>query len=543
MRRALALAFVLLGAPTLAEGQEPDLVLEGVAPAGPERFVFVPFDVPEGTREIVFEHRQVLEENILDFGLNGPDPEGLSGQSFRGWGGSNADDTLIATAAATPGYLPGPLAGRWELVVGLAKVDVAPAPYRVALTFRDADEVAACVADASCVTLPEVDPDRGPYVPAEPLAGAGWYAGDLHVHSVHSGDATPTLDEIAAYAASIGLQWIEVSEHNTTSHVGMLSAVQRRHPEVLLVPGIEWTTYQGHANAIGLTTFVDHKIGSRGVTMEGSLGAIRETGAVLAPVHPLIGIGDLCIGCDWDTDLGPALVDALEIVNGDVDGVGFARLERNLALWDEWCDEGRHVVAIGGSDSHRAGERGPTISPIGEPTTLVEAEALDAEGILAGLRGGRTVVKLGGPDDPMAVLEAVEPREGDTVVANEATFRVRVSDGGGARADALVFVVDGVADAPTPIPALPFEAERTLTAPESAEARVRVEVLSEGRRRTVTSHLWLRRPAPVMPDLGPPDAGADAGAAEGGGGCAAGPAPLAAGLALLAFASARRRRR
>ncbi len=523
---SIACLVALAAAPAAAQ----DLVLEGTLPAGPERFAFVPFEVPAGTREIVFTHGQVLDENIVDFGLNGPDPEGLSPSVFRGWSGSNGDVTQITAGAATPGYLPGPLDGAWELVLGAAKVDVDPAPYRIELTFRDEAAVEACAADAACVTLPP-DPDRGPYLPPAPLRDVpGWYAGDLHVHSIHSGDATPTLDALADAAASIGLDWIEVSEHNTTSHLTVLSAVQARHRDVLLLPGIEWTTYGGHGNAIGLRRFVDHKVGSRGVTLEASVAEIRESGAVFAPVHPLIGIGDLCIGCDWDTSVDRSLIDALEVINGDIDGTGRARLEVNLQLWDEWCDEGRHVVAIGGSDSHRGLERLPTASPLGEPTTLVQADALSVDGLLAGLRAGRTVVKLGGPDDAMVELEVEAPamRSGDTVVAEEATFVVRVSEGGGeAVPDALSLVVDGVERRRDEVGALPYETRITLLAPATGETRLRAEVWSGPLRRTLTSHLWLRRP--------------EAGSA-GGGGCAASAAGAGALVGLLCLALGRKRR-
>ncbi|MEO0321524.1 MAG: CehA/McbA family metallohydrolase [Myxococcota bacterium] len=536
MRLFASLLALAVAAPAAAQ----DLVLEGTLPAGPERFAFVPFEVPAGTREIVFTHGQVLDENIVDFGLNGPDPEALSPSAFRGWSGSNGDVTQITGEAATPGYLPGPLAGSWELVLGAAKVDVAPAPYRVELTFRDAGAVAACAADEACVTLPP-DPDRGPYVPPAPLReGPGWYAGDFHVHSVHSGDATPTLDELADAAASIGLDWVEVSEHNTTSHLTVLSAVQARHGDLLLLPGIEWTTYTGHGNAIGLRRFVDHKLGSRGVSLEASVAEIRATGALFAPVHPLIGIGDLCIGCDWDLSVDRSLVDALEVINGDIDGTGRARLEANLALWDSWCDEGRHVVAIGGSDSHRGLERRPTASPLGEPTTLVQAASLSVDALLNGLRAGRTVVKLGGPDEAMVELEVLAPavRDGDTVTAPEASFVVTVTAGGGeAVPDALSLVVDGAERRREAIASLPFETRITLEAPATGETRLRAEVWSGDLRRSLTSHLWLARPAATPgEDMG------DAGGERGGGGCAVGGAPGTVLVALLALARRRKRR-
>ena len=40
-----------------------------------------------------------------------------------------------------------------------------------------------------------------------------------------------------------GLDFVEFSEHNTTSQLQYLTAVQARHPDVLLLPGIEVTFF------------------------------------------------------------------------------------------------------------------------------------------------------------------------------------------------------------------------------------------------------------------------------------------------------------
>ena len=54
-------------------------------------------------------------ETILDLGLVGPD-------QFRGWSGSERSTVVVTQQWATPGYLPGPIAGPWQVVLGLYRV-------------------------------------------------------------------------------------------------------------------------------------------------------------------------------------------------------------------------------------------------------------------------------------------------------------------------------------------------------------------------------------------------------------------------------------
>ena len=84
----------------------------------------------------------------------------------------------------------------------------------------------------------------------------------------------------------------------------------------MLVPGVEWTTYSGHANAIGATEWVDHKVGVRGVTVEGAIQQYQGQGALFSINHPTVPGGNLCIGCPWEIDVDPTIVDGLEVQGG-----------------------------------------------------------------------------------------------------------------------------------------------------------------------------------------------------------------------------------
>lgn len=449
-----------------------DLVLEDVVNEEGGDHLLVPFEVPEGVVELEIRHDDLSEENVLDWGLYAP------GKVFRGYGGGNEEPAIVGEEASSRSYLTGPIeAGTWYVHVGKAKLVETPAQYHIEIFFRDTP------------TLPPQA--RQPYVDAPPLeTGARWYAGDFHVHSRESGDALASLDEIAALARERGLDFVALSDHNTTSHLDFLVEAQAAHPDLLFVPSVEFTTYAGHANAIGATRWVDHKIGLDGVTIEGAAQAFAEHEAIFTVNHPSIFIGDLCIGCGWEHELDPSLIGAVEIGTGAWSVSGKLFGDEAIAFWDGLCAQGAHVAAVGGSDDHRAGvDLGAFQSPIGSPTTLVYAESLSLGAIMAGIRNGRTVVKLEGPSDPMIELASEFAPVGDTVFAQTVTLRARVTGGAGA---SLVWVVDGADLATMPVTGDDFTGELTTSPPEQGQKRVRAEVRVDGAPRTVTSHLWLQ---------------------------------------------------
>lgn len=440
------------------------LILEGEAPDDGLDHFFVPFEVPAGTAEVQVHLDDGSSANILDWGVN--DPNG-----WRGWGGGNSEPAVLNAEAASRSYLPGPIpAGTWQVVVGKAKLGDPPGAYTIEVVLRDAPTLA-----------PQTD--RQPWAPPAPLDDAKrWYAGDLHVHSNESGDARATLDEIAELARERGLDFVVVTDHNTVSHLDWLADAQDRHPDVLLIPGIEFTTYNGHANALGATAWVDHKIGQPGVTIQAAAAAFAEQGALLSINHPTLDLGDLCIGCAWDHEIPDPLA-AVEVATGGLSSHGGLFTWTALDFWDALCADGRRLAAVGGSDDHRAGVvSGPYQSPIGDPTTLVWADELSVHGILGGIAAGRTVVKLQGPDDPMVSIEAHGRTVGDEFPVGTA-LTATVTGGEGLT---LRWIVDGQRRPSVAIDADPF----TDTLDIEAEGRVRAEVHRDGNPLTVTSHVW-----------------------------------------------------
>jgi len=369
-------------------------VLEGVLHADPhEPVAQLPFDVPAGCTRIALRYHHG-PGHVLDLGLLDPAASRFpSRNGFRGWSGGARREAFVALDDATPGYLPGPLpAGRWHVLLGRAQVGPAGCGYRVEVEIETAADGARKDTFAAAWTAPSAD--------QRPAASAGldaaWYPGDLQSHTHHS-DAQGSVAELLGAARERGLRFLAVTDHNTISHHADL----RRHAggPVLPIPGMEVTTYRGHANVWGACGWVDFRIASN-ADVEAMVRRAHELGGLVSVNHPKPQPG--CIGCDWTFPV-PEGVDALEAWQGP----WWLRNWVSLARYDRLLADGRHLTLVGGSDRHQpAGpERDPDALRVGSPTTWLQLAALGLPEVLAALRGGRAAVSEG-PRGPRLELRS-----------------------------------------------------------------------------------------------------------------------------------------
>lgn len=446
------------------------VVLEGDVPADGEFFT-LPFEVTAGTRELEVRHDDLSSSNILDWGLFAPDG------GFVGWGGGNSEPAVVGPDASSRSYrLTGLTPGTWRVLVGKALVTQTPAKYRVEVEQR---------------TTPVLAPQtRNGWQPAVLATGARYYAGDLHVHSVESGDARASLDDIATLAVARGLDFVALSEHNTVTTLDFLGDAQARNERVLLVPSIEFTTYAGHMNVFGASRVPPFWFGLEGASFDAALADFGAQGGVPTINHPTLDLGTFCIGCAWRQPVSEGLK-AIEVGVGGWDETGSLFDESALLYWETLASRGVHLTAVGGSDDHRAGAGlNQTQSAIGSPTTLVFADELSVAALKRGLLAGDTVVKLRGADDPMVTL-SLPPgatRVGDTVLASAVEVTATVTGGAGHQ---LVWIENGVVARVERVDGESFTSRFALSAPDGRSARVRAEVRIDQQPRTVTSHLWL----------------------------------------------------
>ncbi|GAA0337588.1 CehA/McbA family metallohydrolase [Sphingomonas oligophenolica] len=381
-----------------ADARMPWRVLKGERTrASYEHYTELPFDLPAGVTRLTirFTYGGKEQRSVIDLGLRDP-------ARFRGWSGGTRDHMTLSTEDATPGYLPGPLpAGRWNLVLGAPNIrEGARAPYEAQIFI----ERAATVTE---------------FADAPILAKPGWYRGDLHMHSgdsdgrckAQSGASVPCpVYRTVEAAAARGLDFIALSDHNTTAHFNALRELQGAFDRMLLVPGREITTFWGHSNVFGPTDFLDFRMtGPHWDQARKWMEAVHREGGIVSINHAGAPSGELCMGCGWRVDdLPDGAVDSVEVVNG-----GTMRETRTadnalqgMGYWTKLLNMGRHVTGIGGSDSHEADRPASEAGAVGSPTTIVYMSELSVHGFLAGISSGRVFIDVEGTRDRFLDLSA-----------------------------------------------------------------------------------------------------------------------------------------
>ncbi|MFJ6610276.1 CehA/McbA family metallohydrolase [Streptomyces sp. NPDC091289] len=364
--------------------------VRGTLPAGSPDYVYLPVDVPDGVAEFAVSYSYGkppvppgVQGNALDIGLFDERGTELGGRGFRGWSGGARTSFFVRGDTATPGYLPGPVRpGTWH--IALAPYTVAPEglPYEVTVTLR--------FGEGARTPAPVYPPERAKG------RGRAWYRGDCHVHSTHS-DGRRTPAEVAAAARAAGLDFINSSEHNTTSAHAAWEGLWG--DDLLILTGEEVTTRNGHVLAIGTDpgVFVDWRYRARDDRFGRYARQVRRAGGLVVPAHPHA----TCIGCNWKFGLADA--DAVEVWNGPWtpdDEIALAEWDNTLvaSVRDRGPDPGsgqgsgsgqgarsrRWLPAMGNSDAHREPDR------VGHPQTVVLADALSRQAVLAGIRAGRS---------------------------------------------------------------------------------------------------------------------------------------------------------
>ncbi len=393
----------------------------------------IPFEVPPGIESIelvyLYERRSREEEklaagmftaeaenNIIDLGLLSPDGR------QAGASGSDKSRVFISECEATPGYRAQAISpGRWQIIVGAYKV----APGGVTVHYNIA------LKEKSLRLL----------------------RGDIHVHSIAS-DGVHTLEELALKAKANGLDFLAVTDHNQ-----LISAAEMpRISGVTMIPGVEWTHYQGHANFLGVDTPYEEPFFTNNFndTMKRFKKA-RESGALVTINHPFEG------NSSFQFDMQALPFDCLEVWNGPM-------RESNLkavGLWQQLLARGMRLPISGGSDYHRDT---PFIF-LGGPTTGVYTMSAGVSDIIAAMRQGHSFITFA-PDGPTIEMHAGDGVMGDLVAwqqTRELNFHVH-----GLLAGDVVRVVTGVSSDAVCTATSDGELEMTFTMSQPGFARVEV---------------------------------------------------------------------
>lgn len=381
---------------------ERNVRLQGHIPAERARsdpYIYLPFEVPPHTHRIhvAYEHSEPAlaplglgPGNTLDIGVfDSRGHDFITTPGFRGWSGSARKEFFIGPMDATPGYIPGPLfPGRWNVVLGVARSEPEGVRYDVTISLDVRDR------DASA---PEVQQRAVEHADPPPPIGRRWLKGDLHTHTEHS-DGSNSVEQIVRNAVEKGLDFLAVTDHNTTTHHAELDRLS--HLPIVLIPGEEVTTYWGHANTWGLREWIDFRCAD-----QASIAAVRDfvhsRGALFSPNHPK-SVGPPWLFEGWEG------YQSMEVWQAPWRFHNWESLQR----WDGLLNRGHRVVAVGGSDTHSIPPAPPRHPHgIGNPTTWVYSEP-DERSILDAIAAGRVFIS-DAPEGPGLVLRADSDADGD----------------------------------------------------------------------------------------------------------------------------------
>jgi predicted metal-dependent phosphoesterase TrpH len=139
---------------------------------------------------------------------------------------------------------------------------------------------------------------------------AGWVRVDCQLHTVFSGDATTTLDQLAQRVAAVGLNVVCITDHHTLD--GALGAAERGIGARIVV-GEEIRTPVGELIGLFLTARIPYVL-----PIDDVVARIREQGGIVYAPHPL-DLGRRGIGAGLLARLAAeGMLDAVEIFNAKV---------------------------------------------------------------------------------------------------------------------------------------------------------------------------------------------------------------------------------
>jgi len=196
---------------------------------------------------------------------------------------------------------------------------------------------------------------------------------DLHVHTNYSKDGESSVEEILLQAEAEGLDAIAITDHDCVD--GAKEALLRPST-VLVIPGIEVSTKQGHLLVLGVTEVIP-----AGLDVVTTVNIARRMGALAILPHPYHIWRH---GVARRKKVGMSVVDAVEAFNSRyIVGSANQKAARIAQRLGKPC--------VGGSDAHNA-------KFVGFGRTYVEAEK-NVPAILEAIRAGR--VSCGGRKTPL----------------------------------------------------------------------------------------------------------------------------------------------
>ncbi|MBT8171793.1 CehA/McbA family metallohydrolase [Candidatus Bathyarchaeota archaeon] len=182
---------------------------------------------------------------------------------------------------------------------------------------------------------------------------------DFHVHTCYSRDSSISLKQVIAFSKKQGLDGVAITDHNTVKGINKLKT-----KEILIIPGIEISTLDGHLLGINVNNQIPSKLG-----MKETIQYIHDVGGIAVAPHP---------SAFYKSPPTKKITsyDAIEVMNAS--SVPFSV----FTYFNKRYAKSLGLPQIGGSDSHYGPE-------IGSVYTLIEAEP-EVDEIVDAIKRGAT---------------------------------------------------------------------------------------------------------------------------------------------------------
>ncbi|GAC1319053.1 MAG: hypothetical protein NVSMB2_14150 [Chloroflexota bacterium] len=236
-------------------------------------------------------------------------------------------------------------------------------------------------------------------VRADPYAAAGYVVlkVETHLHTLHS-DGRDSVRDMLAACRDADYDAVAVTDHNTVS--GLAEAREAAEKlGLILIPGVELTTFHGHAVLLGIdyvpewrnldSAEIAHPLPDQAAWVEPrSMNAVADevhaAGGLVCVAHPAALGSPLCSGCSWDWPIDPTKIDLWEIFNA-----GRPYPDLPYELWRRLVSRGSRAAPVAAGDVHSV-----AAARARRPATYVYAQHRTPEAVLVALRQGRLFTSL-----------------------------------------------------------------------------------------------------------------------------------------------------
>lgn len=218
-------------------------------------------------------------------------------------------------------------------------------------------------------------------IEANPYDASGYRALKIetHLHTLHS-DGRHSVDAMFEACRAAGYDAVALTDHNTQSGMAEARAAADRLG-LILVPGVEVTTFRGHAVVLGITRVPEWRdLETRGI--DALAREVHAEGGVVSVCHAAAVGSPVCSGCTWQWPVAPRSVDLWETFSAPR-----PITEASVALWTQIVARGGYVAPVAAGDVHSvtaaAQPRTATHVYVRERTTAGVMEALRARRLFA----------------------------------------------------------------------------------------------------------------------------------------------------------------